>query len=161
MTFILLCAQRSRKRTKFFFTGKSRRLFSVRKNLFVFTFPMVEHSSRQSWRSQPSFYSCFVHFISFPNGRCSRHLRPPCPIYENWHNYFFAISDFTFHVKHCKSILIYFNIIPVRIKKRKIKKGGIFPLSATHDFIPIFFIFFISKFSLYMIFRFLQFSCAK
>ena len=35
------------------------------------------------------------------------------------------------------------------------------PLSATHDFIPIFFIFFISKFSLYMIFRFLQFSSAK
>jgi len=21
--------------------------------------------------------------LSFPNGRCSRHLRPPCPIYEN------------------------------------------------------------------------------
>lgn len=78
-----VCAQRSRKRTKFFFTGKSRRLFSVGKNLFVFTFPLVEHSSRQSWRSQPSFYCCFVHFISFPNGRCFRHLRTPCPIYEN------------------------------------------------------------------------------
>lgn len=69
--------------------------------------------------------------------------------------------EVTFHVKHCKSKLKIVYIIPVRIKKRKVKKGGIFPLSATHDFIPIFFIFFISKFSLYMIFRFLQFSCTK
>lgn len=29
--------------------------------------------------------------------------------------------------------------MPVRIKKRKVKKGGNIPLSATHDFIPIFF----------------------
>gem|GEM_PF-4967384 len=69
--------------------------------------------------------------------------------------------DFTFHVKHCESKLKIVYIIPVRIKKRKVKKGGNIPLSATHDFIPIFFIFFISKFSLYMIFRFLQFSCTK
>lgn len=41
------------------------------------------------------FYSCFVHFISFPNGRCSRHLRSPCPIYENWHKTTYLI----FHVK--------------------------------------------------------------
>lgn len=35
--------------------------------------------------------------------------------------------------------------MPVRIKKRKVKKGGNIPLSATHDFIPFFFIFFISN----------------
>lgn len=35
--------------------------------------------------------------------------------------------------------------MPVRIKKRKVKKGGNIPLLATHDFNPIFFIFFISK----------------
>nr|DAU95727.1 MAG TPA: hypothetical protein [Microviridae sp.] len=64
-------------------------------------------------------------------------------------------------MKHCESNIKFVTILPVRIKKRKIKKRGIFPLSATHDFIPIFFIFFISKFYLYMLFRFLQFSCAK
>jgi len=32
----------------------------------------------------------------------------------------------TFHVKHCKSKLKSVYIIPVRIKKRRIKKGGIF-----------------------------------
>ena len=53
--------------------------------------------------------------------------------------------DLTFHVKHCESNIKFVTIIPVRIKKRKIKKRGIFPLSATHDFIPKFFIFTISK----------------
>ena len=41
-----LIAQRSRKRTIFFHSGKSRRLFSEREKMFVFTFSMVEHSSK-------------------------------------------------------------------------------------------------------------------
>lgn len=36
--------------------------------------------------------------------------------------------EFTFHVKHCESNIKFVTIIPVRIKKRKVKKGGNIPL---------------------------------
>ena len=130
--------------------------------MFFFTFPLVEHSSRQGWRSQqkkaksgkfPRLLSYL--FIYSKSDTTSIRGVSLCTFV------LICQLEITFHVKHCKSKLKFVTIIPVRIKKRKVKKGGNIPLSATHDFIPIIFIFFISKFSLYMIFRFLQFSCAK
>lgn len=97
--------------------------------MFFFTFSMVEYSSWRSVRSTKNMQSR----VTFPDfssplfiysksdttqlrGVSLRTFVPNCKF------------DITFHVKHCKSKLKIVYIIPVRIKKRKVKKRGIFPL---------------------------------
>ena len=158
----MLCAQRSRKRTIILSFELRRRSLSNVKIMFFFTIPLVEHSSWWSVRSTKKMQSR-VNFpdFSFTCSYIAKVTPPPLRGVSLRTFVLICYLEVTFHVKHCKSKLKIVYIIPVRIKKRKIKKRGNIPLSATHDFIPIFFIFFISKFSLYMIFRFLQFSCTK
>lgn len=159
----MLCAQRSRKRTIILSFELRRRSLSNVKIMFFFTFSMVEHSSWRSVRSTKNMQSrvTFPDFSSllFIYSKSDTTLFWCCGSLCTF--VLICYLEFTFHVKHCESNIKFVTIIPVRIKKRKVKKGGNIPLSATHDFIPNFFIFFISKFSLYMIFRFLQFSCTK
>ena len=141
----MLCARRSRKRTIILSFELRRRSFSNVKIMFFFTFPLVEHSSWRSVRSTKNMQSR----VTFPDfsPTCS-YIAKVTPLqYRGVSLRTFVPNckfDITFHVKHCKSKLKIVYIIPVRIKKRKVKKGGNIPLSATHDFISIFFIFFIS-----------------
>lgn len=121
-----------------------RRSFSNVKIMFFFTFPLVEHSSRRSVRSTKNMQSR----VTFPD------FSSPLFIYSKsdttiiWCcgslRTFVLICnlEFTFHVKHCESNIKFVTIIPVRIKKRKVKKG--FKTRLLHKS-----------------FRFLQFSCAK
>ena len=159
----MLCAQRSRKRTIILSFELRRRSFSNVK-IIVFFHISVCRTLKQVRLAKPAKTQKRVNFLAFSTPLfiysksdttiiwCCGSLRTFVLI---------CYLEFTFHVKHCESNIKFVTIIPVRIKKRKVKKGGNIPLSATHDFIPNFFIFFISKFSLYMIFRFLQFSCTK
>lgn len=129
----MLCAQRSRKRTIILSFELRRRSFSNVKIMFFFTFSMVEHSSWRSWRSVRSTKNMQSR-VTFPD------FSSPLFIYSKSDTTIFwccgslrtfvliCYLEFTFHVKHCESNIKFVTIIPVRIKQRKVKKRGIFPL---------------------------------
>lgn len=122
----MLCVRRSRKRTIILSFELRRRSLSNVKIMFFFTFSMVEHSSWRSVRSTKNMQSR----VTFPD------FSSPLFIYSKsdttiiWCcgslRTFVLICnlEFTFHVKHCESNIKFVTIIPVRIKKRKVKKGG-------------------------------------
>ena len=123
----MLCAQRSRKRTIILSFELRRRSLSNVKIMFFFTIPLVEHSSRRSVRSTKKMQSR----VNFPDFSltCSYIAKVTPPQQRGVSLRTFVLIcylDVTFHVKHCKSKLKIVYIIPVRIKKRKVKKEVIF-----------------------------------
>ena len=126
----MLRARRSRKRTIILSFELRRRSSLNVKIMFFFTFPLVEHSSRRSVRSTKNMQSR----VTFPDFSSHLFIYSKSDTTIIWccgslcTFVLICYLELTFHVKHCESNIKFVTIIPVRIKKRKVKKGGNIPL---------------------------------